>query len=379
MRNKIIIPLFLFFSTYLSSCVNSGEDIDLTETTILIYCAADNNLSNNASLNINTIIESVDDNLVGNKLFIYLDSEGVNPKLFRVYRSKGRTSIETVRNYEEHNSASPEVLSYVINQVFTSKSDRNGLILWSHGTSWLPSDKNNLTRSFGRDGDNEMEINELKDALPDNLFDFIIFDACLMNSIEVCYELKDKCKYILGSPNEIFAEGFPYHLIMGDLFSNDTLNNIMISMARSYFEYYSSQKKYYNSASISLIKTDGLDEFASFCKNLVQAKKIDINSIDLEDVQCLHYLDSDSKLFFDLEDYFSRFMSSKEQNNFTYLLDNIIIYKQCTSVIYSSSFKTHLIKVNKYSGLSTYVPTEKLFFLNNWYLSLSWGKLMYSQ
>ena len=35
--------------------------------------------------------------------------------------------------------------------------------------------------------------------------EFILFDACLMSSIEVLYDLRDKAKYVIASPAELPA------------------------------------------------------------------------------------------------------------------------------------------------------------------------------
>jgi len=60
-----------------------------------------------------------------------------------------------------------------------------GLILWSHGTSWLPAGSS--LRSFGEDSGEQMNIPDLAENLPIK-FDFILFDACLMVSVEVVYD-----------------------------------------------------------------------------------------------------------------------------------------------------------------------------------------------
>ena len=44
-----------------------------------------------------------------------------------------------------------------------------------------------------------MEITDFAMALPDHLFEFIIFEACNMAGIEVAYELRNKAAYIMAS------------------------------------------------------------------------------------------------------------------------------------------------------------------------------------
>ena len=58
-----------------------------------------------------------------------------------------------------------------------------GLVLSSHGTSWLPGNFSSL-RSFGEENGQYMEITEMNEALEGFHFDFMLFDACYMSGIE---------------------------------------------------------------------------------------------------------------------------------------------------------------------------------------------------
>lgn len=93
------------------------------------------------------------------------------------------------------------MLKRVINDVtrlYPAKS--YGLIVFSHGSGWLPPHTLvNGSRSIIIDNDNEMEITDFAMALPDHLFEFIIFEACNMAGIEVAYELRNKAAYIMAS------------------------------------------------------------------------------------------------------------------------------------------------------------------------------------
>ena len=66
-----------------------------------------------------------------------------------------------------------------------------------------------------------MEITELNEALEGFHFDFMLFDACYMSGIECAYELKDKTDYLLGSPTEVLARGFPYEDFLPALFKEN--------------------------------------------------------------------------------------------------------------------------------------------------------------
>lgn len=98
---------------------------------------------------------------------------------------------ETIENYPEQNSADANVMKKVISTAFNQyKAEKYGMVFWSHGEGWIPSPAK--TRWFGQDGNNYMDIADLHAALqvaPD--LDFLFFDACFMEAVEVAYALRD--------------------------------------------------------------------------------------------------------------------------------------------------------------------------------------------
>jgi len=163
-------------------------------------------------------------------MLVYKHLSGSNPELIRLYRdASGKAVEDIVAVYQDQNSATPLVLRSVLNKMKSIfPADDYGLILWSHATGWLPEGYYSKTKtpgvfftdpyadivkSFGEDRGTEMEITELKDALPFE-FEFIIFDCCFMGGIETAYELRDKAEYIVASPTEILATGFPYDKVI---------------------------------------------------------------------------------------------------------------------------------------------------------------------
>jgi hypothetical protein len=75
--------------------------------------------------------------------------------------------IIVIKQYGQQNSASGEILNAVIQDVITEfPAETYGLVLWSHGTGWLPEgvfdalQQSVVSRSFGKDGNSEMSIIE---------------------------------------------------------------------------------------------------------------------------------------------------------------------------------------------------------------------------
>jgi hypothetical protein len=75
------------------------------------------------------------------------------------------------------------------------------VVLWSHGSGWLPEEvqQDATTRTFGLDNTgeeggevgNEMDILELSEAFNGYHFDLLLADACFMGSVEFAYELRN--------------------------------------------------------------------------------------------------------------------------------------------------------------------------------------------
>lgn len=384
-----MISLFKQYFSYLflvgmlllsSACSDDKGEVKPTvvDRTVLIYMAADNNLSVDSYKNIQEIKEGALGNLNNGKLLVYQDSRNREPRLIEIYQDKSIVKEKVIKTYSDHNSASGEVLAEVIKDAFSLyQSKSKGLMLWSHGTSWLPEDKALWTRSFGLDGRDEMDLSELKKALPDGAFDYLIFDACLMSSIEVVYELKDKAEYIVASPNEIFSSGFPYRLIIEDLFSSESTEKYLKSICNTFYSYYEQDDYFFNAASISLIKTAGLDGLSVLCKDLV---KRSMSHVDLEKTQAMYHLNKISYLgkpiLFDFADFYNQLSTEAEKKQMLSLLNDIILLTKSTPQIYSSSLGG-LFNVDRYSGMSSYIPQESTPQLNAWYYNLDWGKAVY--
>ena len=85
----------------------------------------------------------------------------------------------------------------------------------------LGGDMENDLAADGNPG-RQMEINEIASAIAASglHLDFLLFDACLMQSIEVAYTLRHTADYIIGCPTVTSSHGFVYHdLIRHALFA----------------------------------------------------------------------------------------------------------------------------------------------------------------
>lgn len=342
--------------------------------TVLVYFAADNNLSGNVEGDIAAMEKGLQKTDMHNgNLVIYVDKKGQSPQLLRLVQEGDSVRREVIEEYViDHASATAERLRQVLRQVTDAyPSDQYGLVLWSHGTAWLPSDHKNYLRSFGTDsGGHSMRVNDLTAALADYHFDFLLFDACYMASLEVAYALRHCTDYLIASPTEVLSDGFPYQLFMQDLFAPEA--NV-VDVATQFYTYY--QSSY---GTISVIKTDELADLATACRAIFQGKsEEELFAVPVEELQIMEYLTGNVHALYDCADYVRRLATDAQYAAFQSCLDRAVVYKATTpKSAYAYAYGTYL-PMNRFSGLSIYVPQAELEELNSWYQQLEWYQAVY--
>lgn len=117
----------------------------------------------------------------------------------------------------------PTVMEEVFKDMQTAApSDSYGVIFGSHGTGWIKGNSVQ-TKAFGDDSGYHIDIpdlaNVLKNSFTDKL-DFVLFDACMMGTTEVGYELKDIASHCVASVMETPLYGFPYAQILPYLYAD---------------------------------------------------------------------------------------------------------------------------------------------------------------
>lgn len=221
------------------------------ERTILVYMAAENNLTRYATDDLNEMKSGSLELNDRQKLIVYVDQADINrpPYLARV---KDGELCDTIY-YQETSTADPATLEEVLRQTITDNpANSYGLILWGHASGMLISPDSipySRSRAYGGDTDNNstgspgntwMNIppmgRALRNALGSERLAFIMADCCSFVSVETAYELRQVCDYLVGSPAEIPDAGAPYQKIVPALFSNS--NDYLHQAIDAYYDYY---------------------------------------------------------------------------------------------------------------------------------------------
>ncbi|WP_293926044.1 clostripain-related cysteine peptidase [Sphingobacterium sp. UBA6320] len=336
-----------------------------TSRTVIAYLAANNNLSDDAYTNINQMEEAIGD--INGNLIVYTTIRGANPALYKISADNSpEIKSQKIKEYLPHNSSDPLVMRQVLEDIKTTYPSQSfGLILWSHASGWIPPDHGSIkVKSFGDDNGSSMDIKDLNHALYGE-YDFILFDACSMASIEVLYEIKDKAKYFISSPAEVIASGMPYQILTKNLFGENF--QAYKEIAQKYYDYYNAKSGLLRSATISVIDAKQLTEFAKTSKQLLSTFHSPYQDLKRSEIQRMDFDKITNPLIaFDLEDFFIQNFGLIHTQQLVQQLRKTALYKANTPF-----FNGYTIKNN--GGITCYIPnSENEGPLHNYYRSLAW-------
>ncbi|NDV64249.1 clostripain-related cysteine peptidase [Bacteroides sp. 224] len=364
--------LWLFIALFFSSCSKNEQPATPNPTRLLLaYIGVDNNLNSLEA-------EKLDALRAGwtgkptDHILAYVDKAGVGASLYALSAEPNSEPL-LLESYGKENSADAATLSRVITDVVNRyKADSYGLLVFSHASGWLPEGMlNSPTRSILIDGKSEMSLTDFAAALPDGVFNYIVFESCFMAGIEVAYELRNKTPYIFASSAEILHPGFAptythstQHLFNANLpaFGQQVFNQTL-----TYAE-----NELLHSGTYSVIRTEGLEQLATFIKDHCDFTQ----PVDLTDIQ--HFDRSVSyHLFFDFNDYYGRLLtddSQKEELN--RLLSEYVIWKAATNKFMAQEYGYNGFTITSHSGLTCYIAQERFPKLNEAYTRLAWSEVL---
>ena len=324
--------------------------------TVLLYMVANNNLSYDAENSISRLQNGYIPAEEGN-LLVYKHCAGMDPVLLHIKKGEEGTVVaDTAYRFPPRVSATKSALTQALNVTQALfPADSYGLILWSHGTGWIPPLASSSSaaqevsgsapqRTFGLDGKVELEIRDLAQAIPYKL-SFMLMDACFMGGIETAYEVKDSVDYYIGSPAEILTESFPYHKIMQHIFKSTP---DYAAVCKEYYDYYNAKTGAERSATVALMDCSKLAEVAEVAKRVFDQYGERIASLDLSLLQP-YFRGSGSKYFYDLKDLVDAIADASLSAEFAAALERAVPYKASTPYFIE-------LPIRSFCGVSTYVP-----------------------
>ena len=370
------------------SCTKDGEEPRYPHASrvVLVYMAGDNSLGGYVRDNLDAMRQGMASAPAGSRTIAYVDTPDGNPRLLEVTSSGTQTLYKWP---SAHNSASAATVREAIGRVRTlAPADRYGLVLWSHGLAWMPSWATGyLTRSkarigdiwpatkwFGQDtGENPagyLDVEQLSEAIPSGVFDWMLFDACFMASAETLYALRDKAERIVCSPAEVIADGFPYAEIMTELLRPEP---DLRAVCETYYRNYADDPRpAYRSATVSLVETSQLEALAVATASVLGAaltadpevlSNMDLNRLQPLDRYRRHFLFDMGSVVGELET--RGLVPASLAGAWRAQLARTVIYEAHTPTMLG-------LALNECCGLSMYVPVASYADLNEYYRTLGW-------
>ncbi len=252
------------------------------------------------------------------------------------------------------------------------------LVIWNHGTGWEKGMKTTITKGVSYDEATGNHINtpQLGLAMKEiGKVDVINFDACLMQMIEVSYEIKDYATYIVASEEVEPVDGDSYDGYLTKLAANPTMGPLELSKAvvNAYYEYYSQKGQ---GTTKSVIRAEKLNDLLSSVNNFAYtlSELGDKNLIKNAASQAQKFEISDNKDLY----HFAKLISSntsnqqlkeKAQNLMDVIKNKVVAYNKTTnggwswwggSTDYSNAY-----------GIAIYIPS---YSIGAGYTELKWSK-----
>lgn len=333
--------------------IESYAQTDEKKWTLMIYLGADNDLDEFSDLDLEEIKsagESENVNIV--VLVDHWNDEGSSYQVLQGNEMKVKEELEEV------NTGDPDTLQNFVNWAKTNyPAEKYGLVLWNHGGGFKAKEKEiyenkDICWDETSDGD-ALTISEIVEGLKNQYVDLLGFDACLMNQVEIAYELRNNAGVLVASEETIPSEGWEYNKIINYMNDNPyadekELSSIIID---SYVESYEDEKGITLSA-IDLTKVEPLVEKIN---NLSQI----LSGLLLERWDEIHSAVKNTQ-YYEYSDY-------KDLYHFTVLLDEYVKDNQnLTNATQDvrNAFNQAVIK-NRYSqdclnsyGLTIWLPSS---------------------
>ena len=385
-----LLLLCMLSALLLKGCCRYHEPEDDTiKRTVLVYVVAENSLcyGDYHKQDMDELDVAVDDIPSNCRLVVYVDDDNY-PYIYVLQKDKnGQAERKTLLAYEEDRvSTSKEQLSEAINYVRTLyPSDGYGLVYWSHGSAWLPATRSigidNGSNTYSNNGD-KMEISALAEVLEQYpALDFLMFDACFMQSIEVDWTLRKSAKYIIASPAEIPGPGAPYQSIVAPMFASSAdVEGIIDAYYHCYADtavsvYAGSSMAF--GALLSVVQTDALENLQTLTKQMLDKYVVATIDDDLEDIQRYNPITSSARPeYYDMNGYMRHLITSDaDYTTWRKAFDKAVPYRLTTDEWYSS-YNNGMNSVNRsdYGGVSMFVPQSYVVFQNmlSWFRGTSW-------
>lgn len=374
MIKKILI--FAWIALAIVGCHNDDNDDKHRYRTVLVYMAAENDLSSRATLDLDEMLEaSFDSN--NNSLLVYVDRARSYelPFLARIHKGKLVDSVSIAdMNISTHDpyTSNPDIMEKVIKYAFSKYPSENsdyGLVLWGHASGWVIEDSipftsaSRLRKAYGGDtgnnssGDtgatwiNMYTLGQVLNRIPH--LKFLFADCCNFMCLESLYEFRHAVDFVIGSPAEIPGVGAPYQTVVPAMFEPQTFYT---SIVDRYYE----QTITTFTVPLSVVKTSGMDDLADATRQVLSTMHEQLTEEDYPDMNgIINYYWAPK--FHDANDFIRTYATEENYQAWKQVLDRTVIYKKMSTQWLTNRdwryfYSNFEMTEEKYGGVSMFVP-----------------------
>jgi hypothetical protein len=226
MKNIICSLIFLASLVGFNSAIAQTQPVK--EWTVLVYLNADNDLYQFGYLNM-AQMEAIGSTPQLN-VVVQFDPEPQGMPTTRYYVTKnpnpvnGKITSQELEKLPETDMGNPKTFSeFLAWGVQKYPAKKYAVIVWNHGNGWQgisydDNPKSHLTMTELRSGLEMMNAQiSQRSRVRGAQIELLNFDACIMSTLEVAYELKDVARYMVGSQFNEPGEGENYSLFLAPL------------------------------------------------------------------------------------------------------------------------------------------------------------------
>jgi len=322
-------------------------------------------------------LEEVDKALLGNPELsqkvnvLYFRNNADSGKLYqKVYTKNKKSGLVTIENIlkkeyplAQTDYTSPTGLHQILSDVMSiGQTEKYGMVIGCHANGWLPS---SITKSRADINTYQARNSKKVFGMTDNVkydtsyetlaraieqtgkkLEFLLIDDCNSQNIEVAYELRNACHYLIGSVTEIGIDGQSYDKVIPYLYAAN-----YSAICDNTLSYYTATGNKWGTATLSVVDCSQAEQMAIVMKEI--NKTCSAASVTRGDVQVLDGYDQYYRIgynvFYDFSDYVHNLCSDDNMiARFESQLNRLIVYNIYTDKFNSCFFETYDFDGNPY-------------------------------
>lgn len=311
------------------------------------------------------------------RLLVYRTDNAEKTGIYEAQYIDHQWTWKLLKEYERTvTSTDPDRMNQVMKDAIAFYPDAaHSLFFWGHGSSWTPtfsSHSTGITKATGKTdgtemnafggeyGENNMtdyiDLTDLVKAVPSDAFDIIWFDVCYMASVEVAYQFRDKCKWFIAYPTEVWDSGLNYDKILPVMMKKDPE---IEKAARIFFDYYDLVGDPVTVSVMDMTKIEPLAEISS---------RLFINYPVIPDVTVVSNYGRGQYYYYDFLQFMADRCGEENIGELQKALSDFIVYHSESA----TNFKKKPWERNPLCGISIHNFTNKGDRNDNYYKTLDW-------